>query len=193
MNNKKIIIISVIAVIIIGAAAFIYLRLPESAPRVDTHNPVTETVNNQASSTATTTKNIETVPYPLSIVTSDPAQIPDTVLPISSSTVLIDGNMINGIVSPSANTYDPNAWVPTEKPNILVNTSTGATAYRDASFEPAKDPDGDGLTNSIELMWNTDPNNPDTNNDGISDGDSVKKGINPLTGKALPPTEEKKK
>lgn len=36
-----------------------------------------------------------------------------------------------------------------------------------------KDPDGDGLKNWEEAIWNTSPNNPDTDGDGVRDGDEV--------------------
>lgn len=41
------------------------------------------------------------------------------------------------------------------------------------------DPDKDGLTNSLEHFYGTDPNNPDTDGDGVKDGDEVKAGCNP--------------
>ncbi|MBI3627416.1 MAG: hypothetical protein HY220_01515 [Candidatus Sungbacteria bacterium] len=41
------------------------------------------------------------------------------------------------------------------------------------------DPDHDGLKNWEETLWHTDPNNPDTDGDGVSDGDEVKKGCDP--------------
>src|SRR5262249_43150974 len=44
-----------------------------------------------------------------------------------------------------------------------------------------QDPDHDGLTNLEEFQHGTDPNNPDTDGDGISDGDEVHKyHTNPL-------------
>ena len=43
------------------------------------------------------------------------------------------------------------------------------------------DSDGDGLTDAYEkLVSHTDPNNPDTDSDGISDGWEVALGLNPL-------------
>ncbi|MFH1564273.1 MAG: hypothetical protein ABIC82_00250, partial [bacterium] len=42
------------------------------------------------------------------------------------------------------------------------------------------DPDNDGLTNSQEKIYKTDPNVPDTDKDGYKDGDEVKNGFNPL-------------
>ena len=58
-----------------------------------------------------------------------------------------------------------------------------------------QDPDGDGLTNLEEFQNGTDPNNPDTDGDGVSDGDEVHKyHTNPLSpdtdGDGLPDGEE---
>jgi hypothetical protein len=51
------------------------------------------------------------------------------------------------------------------------------------------DLDSDGLTNAEEQALGTDPRNPDTNGDGISDGASVNLGIDPLgTGYGWPPS-----
>lgn len=44
-----------------------------------------------------------------------------------------------------------------------------------------RDSDNDGLMDWEEVIWNTDPNNPDTDGDGISDGDEVKQGRSPTT------------
>tara|TARA_Y100000031_G_scaffold140176_1_gene167629 strand:- start:139 stop:1047 length:909 start_codon:yes stop_codon:yes gene_type:complete len=42
------------------------------------------------------------------------------------------------------------------------------------------DGDGDGLTDTAELFYGTDPTNPDSDGDGYSDGDEVSGGFNPL-------------
>ncbi|MBU0646189.1 hypothetical protein KJ611_01775 [Patescibacteria group bacterium] len=44
---------------------------------------------------------------------------------------------------------------------------------------PASDPDHDGLDNMLEFFYGTDPNHPDTDRDGVSDGDEVLDGRNP--------------
>ena len=41
--------------------------------------------------------------------------------------------------------------------------------------EPGADDDNDGLNNTLELRFDTDPNNADTDNDGLLDGEEVKK------------------
>jgi hypothetical protein len=45
---------------------------------------------------------------------------------------------------------------------------------------PDDDPDHDGLTNIQEMIWNTDPFNPDTDGDGFKDGEEVASGHDPL-------------
>jgi hypothetical protein len=46
-------------------------------------------------------------------------------------------------------------------------------------IEVTNDPDNDGLDNLLERFYGTDMNNPDTDGDGISDGEEVRSGANP--------------
>jgi hypothetical protein len=48
------------------------------------------------------------------------------------------------------------------------------------------DPDADGCNNRCEYLHGTDPNKKDTDGDGVSDGDEVKAGTNPLDKGSLP-------
>ena len=43
-----------------------------------------------------------------------------------------------------------------------------------------EDSDGDGLADWEEMLWKTDPANPDTDGDGVSDGDEVRDSRDPL-------------
>ncbi len=73
----------------------------------------------------------------------------------------------------------------TQSPNTQTNGQQGFTtpqAWRDKYFPgctddkscgDSADPDHDGLTNAQEYKLGTDPNNPDSDQDGLSDGDEV--------------------
>jgi hypothetical protein len=50
----------------------------------------------------------------------------------------------------------------------------------DYGWHNPADQDGDGLANSDEILWGTDPNAADTDGDGLTDGVEVTNGSNPL-------------
>ena len=70
--------------------------------------------------------------------------------------------------------------------NIQPNKATN-------TFSKTADNDNDGLTNEQELIYGTDMNNTDTNGNGISDGNEVNAGTNPLKREknVTPPKKEK--
>jgi len=53
-------------------------------------------------------------------------------------------------------------------------------ADRSGDISPDADDDGDGLSNADELLWQTDPLNPDTDGDGFLDGEEVEARHDPL-------------
>ncbi len=56
---------------------------------------------------------------------------------------------------------------------MVAATQTAAFNQTQAVLEGERDSDGDGLTDKQELEIGTDPNNPDTDDDGLSDGEEV--------------------
>ncbi len=75
----------------------------------------------------------------------------------------------------------------------FATAKIGLTFYLNSSDDD--DDDNDGLTNAEERRYGTDPNNPDTDGDGLTDGEEVKRyhtnPLNPDTdGDGLPDGEE---
>ncbi len=58
--------------------------------------------------------------------------------------------------------------------------SPQAAKFQTASEEIAKDSDNDGLKDWEEVLWKTNPKNPDTDGDGTSDSQEIKENRNPL-------------
>ncbi|MEO6077633.1 MAG: hypothetical protein ABIP54_02510 [Candidatus Andersenbacteria bacterium] len=58
-------------------------------------------------------------------------------------------------------------------------SNTGLTS-NDNNVDPLADTDNDGLNNTQEALWGTNPNNPDTDGDQYKDGDEVANCHNPL-------------
>ncbi len=50
---------------------------------------------------------------------------------------------------------------------------SGAVFLAPVAGAGPNDPDDDGLTNASEELWGTDPANPDTDTDGLRDGDEI--------------------
>ena len=64
----------------------------------------------------------------------------------------------------------------------IDTVANGNSTYQVSSPlpNPDNDLDSDGLDNQQEMIWGTDPFNPDTDGDGFKDGEEVKSGHNPL-------------
>jgi len=60
--------------------------------------------------------------------------------------------------------------IDTEQPVAVVGKSPTTTLG---------DADNDGVPDWKEILWGTDPENPDTDGDGVSDGDEIAAGVNP--------------
>jgi hypothetical protein len=64
--------------------------------------------------------------------------------------------------------------------HTLANNGPKLTANSSFTENNPDDPDHDGLSNQDEVLWGTDPFNPDTDSDGFKDGEEVASGHNPL-------------
>ncbi|RZD43350.1 MAG: hypothetical protein CXT70_01525 [Methanobacteriota archaeon] len=63
---------------------------------------------------------------------------------------------------------------------MLLSTFATIDLYSYSALA-ATDQDGDGLTYGLEYLMNTQPNNPDSDNDGLPDGWEWQYGLNPLS------------
>jgi hypothetical protein len=89
--------------------------------------------------------------------------------------------VVTGARVPDLGAETPASGTPAAKATATEGLTPSPTAA--ATF----DTDGDGLNNTREAQLGTDPNNPDTDGDGISDGDQVFIfGTDPLDPKSKP-------
>ena len=63
----------------------------------------------------------------------------------------------------------------------MVFSTLTAIQYAAVDVQAASDQDGDGLTYGLEYLMNTQPNDPDSDNDGLPDGWEWKYGLDPLS------------
>ena|GEM_PF-6594548 len=66
-----------------------------------------------------------------------------------------------------------------------VAVDTGLDLATSTPFELNEDQDSDGLTNTLEAFYRTDPKNPDSDGDGLGDGYEVMNGYDPTGPGAL--------
>ena len=68
---------------------------------------------------------------------------------------------------------------------LMVLSTLSAIQYVAVDVQAASDQDGDGLTYGLEYLMNTQPNDPDSDNDGLPDGWEWKYGFHPLSSKPV--------
>jgi len=68
---------------------------------------------------------------------------------------------------------------------LMVFSTLTAIQYAAVDVQAASDQDGDGLTYGLEYLMNTQPNDPDSDNDGLPDGWEWKYGLDPLSSNGM--------
>ena len=68
---------------------------------------------------------------------------------------------------------------------LMVTSTLAAIQYTAVDVQAASDQDGDGLTYGLEYLMNTQPNDPDSDNDGLPDGWEWKYGLDPLSSNGM--------
>ncbi len=123
-----------------------------------------------------------------SSVVSSPVE---TTLPVAPSTSSSSPSPSTGAVPPAAlpeakpsgTTEQPAATPPSAVARPKDSDQDGLTDEEEKKYgtDPTNpDTDGDGLTDYDEVVvFGTDPKNPDTDGDGYTDGDEVRNGYNP--------------
>lgn len=91
-------------------------------------------------------------------------------VPLFALMIINSGLFEQTVINPALATATPTATsTPTDTPTATVDVAATVTeVWLDG------DDDGDGLTNREEFQLGTDPNNPDSDGDGLSDGAEVK-------------------
>ena len=170
--------------IILGNVSPIPTSISVTAP-TSTLTQAAQTTQLMAAATYTggTTQNISAAStgtiYQVSNPTIATVSPDGLVTAVSSGTVLIQAHNegAQGIISVqvaiggASNGGIPNSWI---LANFCPNFSQGVPCPQltDPAF-PSEDADHDGLTNLQEFQLGTDPNNPDTDGDGLTDGQEV--------------------
>ncbi|HEV2990986.1 MAG TPA: Ig-like domain-containing protein [Candidatus Angelobacter sp.] len=121
------------------------------------------TVTGTSLNTASFVFQPQTVPAPVNInsVSVDPSGTSATL------SLTVSANVSGAFTLVATNGSTSSSLVPSSANTLRV-------------LDPNKDDDNDGLTNAVEFALGTDPLNPSTMNDGITDGWKVFYGLNPL-------------
>ncbi len=133
------------------------------------------------SSTAPAALDI-TSPAPGAVVTDSTPAISGTGQPGSTVTVREGGTVLCQAVVRQDGTWScspstplaPGPHTVTATQTDAAGTTTGSDSVTFTVVPDPDDPDGDGLTNAEEAKHGTDPLNPDTDGDGLTDGAEVR-------------------
>lgn len=159
-------------VVILGGAGFALWYFVVRTPATTPTEQVTQT-------TPTNTQTPDPFEPPTNTQTNtNPPVVVDPTLPIEGNTPLEPAG-----TDTSVDLGTPQTAPPTGS-NIPLPGDTGTPTQPTPNTPPAQtavDSDNDGRTDEQELQVGTDPNNPDTDGDGLTDGDETfKYGTNPL-------------
>lgn len=91
----------------------------------------------------------------------------------TNSTNASENSIVLPVVAAKKNnaTSIPADWL---KANFADSVDADGKCTVETKCGPGADPDNDGLNNLEEYNYGTNPNNPDSDSDGVSDGDEVK-------------------
>lgn len=168
----------------LGAVAAIPVSLTVQAPISPlTQAGATEQLTATASYADNSVKDVTSSTAGTQYTVSNPSiatvSADGVVTAVSSGTALIqavnEGRQgiatIQVVIAGASNGGIPYSWI---LANFCPNFSQGVPCPQltDPAF-PSEDPDHDGLTNLQEFQNGTDPNNPDTDGDGLTDGQEV--------------------
>jgi len=163
--------IVIVSIILVGGLVFAYFQFFRSSTSTNTEN---QNENSNQNVNSTVILNVHS-----DVQTNENT---NTISANSNS----EGN-VNGVVNLNAANVNSANVNSASNTNSNVNVSTNVhTNTSDDDTTSAKDTDNDGLTDTLELIYGTDINNPDTDGDGYLDGQEIQNGFNPKGPGKLP-------
>ena len=153
-NFVLIIIVFVVIGLAIASGVLFYLNQSRNVSTSNTSSSSTTSQDLNQSSSSSSSSSVSSSISSSVASSASTGQTPATQAKIRNSTTL------------------PADWLKQKFLNNGVDANTGVCQNANICGENA-DPDQDGLTNIEEYNYDTDPQNPDTDADGISDGNEV--------------------